>query len=204
MPKKMTTVFFCNECGYESAKWMGQCPACKSWNTFTEENISKQTAKSSPTRKSALSSEVVKLSEVSVKEDDRLETGIEELDRVLGGGIVPGSLTLVGGDPGIGKSTLLLQVCHKLSSKGVSVLYVSGEESKIQIKLRADRIGAFGDDMSLLCETDLDLISDTISKNKPSVVVIDSIQTMYSENVSSAPGSVSQVRETTAVLLQLA
>ena len=204
MPKKMTTVFFCNECGYESAKWMGQCPACKSWNTFTEENISKQTAKSSPTRKSALSSEVVKLSEVSVKEDDRLETGIEELDRVLGGGIVPGSLTLVGGDPGIGKSTLLLQVCHKLSSKGVSVLYVSGEESKVQIKLRADRIGAFGDNMSLLCETNLDSISDIISKNKPSVVVIDSIQTMYSENVSSAPGSVSQVRETTAVLLQLA
>ncbi|MCR4617712.1 MAG: DNA repair protein RadA [Lachnospiraceae bacterium] len=206
MPKKMTTVYFCNECGYESSKWMGQCPACKQWNTFVEETVSKQDAKKAGSlrAKSALNSEVVTLSEVTVGEDEKILTDIGELDRVLGGGIVPGSLVLVGGDPGIGKSTLLLQVCHKLSAKNIDVLYVSGEESKVQIKLRADRIGKFSDKMSLLCETNLETIEDIIKQRKPGMVVIDSIQTMYSENVSSAPGSVSQVRETTAVLLQLA
>ncbi len=204
--KKMTSVFFCNECGYESSKWMGQCPACKEWNTFVEETVSKEDIKkgTAASKRSALSSEVVTLSEVSVKEDDKLLTGIGELDRVLGGGIVAGSLTLVGGDPGIGKSTLLLQVCRNLSEKGTDVLYVSGEESKVQIKLRADRIGSFTDKMSLLCENDLGIISEVIKQKKPGVIVIDSIQTMYSEDISSAPGSVSQVRETTAVLLQLA
>ena len=204
--KKMTSVFFCTECGYESSKWMGQCPGCKQWNTFVEESISKEDAKKGGVSKvkSAMNSEVVTLSEVSVKQEDKLLTGIGELDRVLGGGIVAGSMTLVGGDPGIGKSTLLLQVCRNLSEGGTNVLYVSGEESKVQIKLRADRIGKFGEKMSLLCETDLDTISEVIKQRKPEVVVIDSIQTMYNENVSSAPGSVSQVRETTAVLLQIA
>ncbi len=144
------------------------------------------------------------LAEVSVREEDRLSTGIGELDRVLGGGIVQGSLTLVGGDPGIGKSTLLLQVCRNLSGQGHSVLYISGEESLTQIKMRADRIGEFSSRMLLLCETNLNDISEVIRSRKPEAVVIDSIQTMYNENVSSAPGSVSQVRESTSVLLQLA
>ena len=147
--------------------------------------------------------EPVALSEISLDEEDRIHTGIKELDRVLGGGIVQGSMTLVGGDPGIGKSTLLLQVCRNLADQ-VSVLYISGEESLKQIKLRAQRIGAFGDRLRLLCETNLDMIRQVIEKEKPTVVVIDSIQTMYNEEVSSAPGSVSQVRESTGVLLQIA
>lgn len=147
--------------------------------------------------------EPVALSDISLDEEDRIHTGIKELDRVLGGGIVQGSMTLVGGDPGIGKSTLLLQVCRNLADQ-VSVLYISGEESLKQIKLRAQRIGAFGDRLRLLCETNLDMIRQVIEKEKPTVVVIDSIQTMYNEEVSSAPGSVSQVRESTGVLLQIA
>ena len=201
--KKMTTVFFCQQCGYESSKWMGQCPGCREWNSFVEESMTKEQAKRKSSG-SVIASEIVTLSEVSVDVQDKLLTGIDELDRVLGGGVVAGSLTLVGGDPGIGKSTLLLQVCKNISAAGKNVLYVSGEESKIQIKLRADRIGQFGKSMSLLCETNLDMISDVIRTNKPDVVIIDSIQTMYNENVSSAPGSVSQVRETTSVLMQLA
>ena len=141
---------------------------------------------------------------MKIREEDRITTGIGELDRVLGGGIVQGSLTLVGGDPGIGKSTLLLQVCHNLSNGGHSVLYISGEESLAQIKMRADRIGAFSDRMLLLCETNLGEIAEVIRTAKPETVIIDSIQTMYNEAVSSAPGSVSQVRESTSILLQLA
>ena len=202
MAKAKKTVFFCQECGYESPKWMGQCPGCKSWNTFVEETVSpNQTKHQEATgRKKA---EPVALSEISLDEEDRIHTGIKELDRVLGGGIVQGSMTLVGGDPGIGKSTLLLQVCRNLADQ-VSVLYISGEESLKQIKLRAQRIGAFGDRLRLLCETNLDMIRQVIEKEKPTVVVIDSIQTMYNEEVSSAPGSVSQVRESTGVLLQIA
>lgn len=202
MAKAKKTVFFCQECGYESPKWMGQCPGCKSWNTFVEEAVSPSQAKHQEAagRKKA---EPVALSEISLDEEDRIHTGIKELDRVLGGGIVQGSMTLVGGDPGIGKSTLLLQVCRNLADQ-VSVLYISGEESLKQIKLRAQRIGAFGDRLRLLCETNLDTIRQVIEKEKPTVVVIDSIQTMYNEEVSSAPGSVSQVRESTGVLLQIA
>lgn len=202
MAKAKKTVFFCQECGYESPKWMGQCPGCKSWNTFVEETVRpNQTKHQEATgRKKA---EPVALSEISLDEEDRIHTGIKELDRVLGGGIVQGSMTLVGGDPGIGKSTLLLQVCRNLADQ-VSVLYISGEESLKQIKLRAQRIGAFGDRLRLLCETNLDMIRQVIEKEKPTVVVIDSIQTMYNEEVSSAPGSVSQVRESTGVLLQIA
>ena len=202
MAKAKKTVFFCQECGYESPKWMGQCPGCKSWNTFVEETVSpNQTKHQEATgRKKA---EPVALSEISLDEEDRIHTGIKELDRVLGGGIVQGSMTLVGGDPGIGKSTLLLQVCRNLADQ-VSVLYISGEESLKQIKLRAQRIGAFGDRLRLLCETNLDMIRQVIEKEKPTVVVIDSIQTMYNEEVSSAPGSVSHVRESTGVLLQIA
>ncbi len=144
------------------------------------------------------------VSEVTVREEDRMSTGMGELDRVLGGGIVQGSLILVGGDPGIGKSTLLLQVCHNLCGQGHTVLYISGEESPAQIKMRADRIGEFSAGMLLLCETNLEEISEVIRNRKPEAVVIDSIQTMYSDNVSAAPGSVSQVRESTGILLQLA
>ena len=203
---KTATIFYCQHCGYESSKWMGQCPGCKEWNSFVEETVSKTphmgVAAAQPGRRSGAVPGV--LAEISIREDDRVSTGIGELDRVLGGGIVQGSLTLVGGDPGIGKSTLLLQVCHKLSGCGHKVLYISGEESPAQIKMRADRIGAFSREMLLLCETNLDEITEVIRGQKPEVVVIDSIQTMYNENVSAAPGSVSQVRESTGILLQLA
>ena len=204
--KAKQTAFFCKECGYESAKWMGQCPGCRQWNTFVEEPTSGSfaTTKSGGAKKQGLeASKPLRLEEISTDEEDRSSTGLHELDRVLGGGLVTGSLILVGGDPGIGKSTLLLQVCRNLADQ-VSVLYISGEESLKQIKLRAQRIGAFGDRLRLLCETNLDTIRQVIEKEKPTVVVIDSIQTMYNEEIASAPGSVSQVRETTGVLMQLA
>ena len=153
---------------------------------------------------SAAGRKPVHLTEISTGKEERIPTGIGELDRVLGGGIVPGSLTLVGGDPGIGKSTLLLQVCRMLSTAGHQVLYISGEESLRQIKLRAVRIGEFNENLSLLCETNLDIIRAVMEKEKPEIAVIDSIQTMYNEEVSSAPGSVSQVRESTNVLMQIA
>lgn len=198
------TVFFCQNCGYESAKWMGQCPACKEWNTFVEETLAVQAAKSKAAGGSAGRQTPVTLNQVSMGEEEKVHTHMKELDRVLGGGIVPGSLTLVGGDPGIGKSTLLLQVCRNLSEDGHPVLYISGEESLKQIKMRANRMGDFSDHMKLLCETNLELIGETIRRSLPEFVVIDSIQTMFSEGISAAPGSVSQVRESTGILLQLA
>ncbi len=205
------SIFFCQNCGYESSKWMGQCPGCKEWNTFVEEKVNRADFKSAgagtkhiPSRHAKDRAEPCVLSEVDIRKEDKLLTHIGELDRVLGGGIVPGSLTLVGGDPGIGKSTLLLQVCRNVAGAGHRVLYVSGEESKGQIKMRADRLGDFSKEMLLLCETDLDAIVEVIQRDPPQVVVIDSIQTMYSEAVSAAPGSVSQVRESTGVLLQVA
>ena len=202
--KKTGTVFFCQECGYESSKWLGQCPGCRAWNSFVEEPV-KVTAKGKRVTMGVREdSKPMALSEIDLKEEDRLTTDIAELDRVLGGGIVAGSLTLVGGDPGIGKSTLLLQVCQRLAAKKVDVLYISGEESLRQIKLRAERIGTFDDHLKLLCETDLDVIDATVRKLKPQIVVIDSIQTMFRQEISAAPGSVSQVRESTAVLMQLA
>lgn len=201
MAKAKKSVFFCQNCGHEESKWLGQCPMCKEWNTFVEEKVT--TSKSSGT-KTTRSAQPVPLSNINTKDDERIGTDIPELDRVLGGGIVPGSLILVGGDPGIGKSTLLLQVCQKLAKNEEKVLYISGEESLKQIKLRANRMGEFSDNLSLLCEVDLATISNVIEKEKPQVVVIDSIQTMYSEEVSSAPGSVSQVREATHQLMQLA
>ena len=200
---KKSTVFFCQECGFESSKWMGQCPGCKAWNSFVEETVNTNIVSGKKT--SAISSkEPSVLSNVSLSKEDRILIGIDELDRVLGGGIVPGSLTLVGGDPGIGKSTLLLQVCQKLAFQNRKVLYISGEESLKQIKIRAMRIGEFTDSLLLYCETNLGAIEETIRKVSPEVVIIDSIQTMYNENVGAAPGSVSQVRESTGVFLQLA
>lgn len=206
MAKARMTAFFCKECGYESAKWTGQCPSCRQWNTMVEEPV----AKKEPSARRAGGSSVrtaakpVKLEEVSLDEQDRILTGYQELDRVLGSGIVAGSLVLVGGDPGIGKSTLLLQVCRNLAAGGRKVLYISGEESLKQIKLRANRIGEITGELFFLCETSLDDIEETIRQTKPEIVIIDSIQTMYREDVASAPGSVSQVRESTNILMQIA
>lgn len=200
---KEKSVFYCKECGYESAKWMGQCPGCRQWNTMSEERIT-VSSKGSVAKADRKEAVLSKMSEISTAKEERVATGMKELDRVLGGGIVPGSLILVGGDPGIGKSTILLQTCRFLGNAGHSVLYISGEESLKQIKLRAERIGTFTDDVQLLCETNLDIIEEVIKKVKPEIVIIDSIQTMYSEDVGSAPGSVSQVREATSVLMQIA
>ena len=202
MAKAKKTIFFFLFCGHEESKWLGQCPACREWNTFVEEKITP--VKGAAAGKSVREGEVVTLSSVRTDGEERIKTDIQELDRVLGGGIVPGSLVLVGGDPGIGKSTLLLQVCQKLSEKKESVLYISGEESLKQIKLRADRMGKFSEDLLLLCETNLETIRQTIERQKPHLAIIDSIQTMYSEEIGSAPGSVSQVREATNTFMQLA
>ncbi|WP_346662617.1 DNA repair protein RadA [uncultured Merdimonas sp.] len=206
MAKGKKTVFFCQNCGHEESKWLGQCPACREWNTFVEEKVTtgRETKKTGgPVARDAVS-RVVALESVSTEEEDRIRTEITELDRVLGGGIVQGSLVLVGGDPGIGKSTLLLQMCQKLAQKEKKILYISGEESLKQIRLRANRMGEFPGNLYLLCETNLEMIRSVIEQLTPDLVVIDSIQTMYHEEVSSAPGSVSQVRESTNVFLQLA
>lgn len=201
MAKGKSTAFFCKECGYESAKWMGQCPACREWNTFVEEPVVKAAGRSAAL--SPLNSEPVKIADVDTTEDNRYSSGFGELDRVLGGGIVAGSMVLVGGDPGIGKSTILLQVCTNIAADR-KILYVSGEESLRQIKMRADRIGQMPDNFLLLCETNLAAIDSVIRKEHPDAVVIDSIQTMYCESCDSAPGSVSQVRESTGLLMQIA
>ncbi len=200
---KAKTVFFCQNCGFESSKWMGQCPGCKEWNSFAEEPklITKKATTGAARREAA---QPLALSQIQMSAAARTTTGIGELDRVLGGGIVQGSLVLVGGDPGIGKSTLLLQVCRNLSQDGKRVLYISGEESLQQIRMRAQRMGEFTDQLMILCETNLEDIREAITKMNPEVVIIDSIQTMYNEEVTSAPGSVSQVRESTGVLLQIA
>lgn len=203
MAKGEKTVFFCQECGNESSKWLGQCPACKAWNSFVEEKVTN--AKGSV--KSQIGLHNIKpqsIKEISDEGEEKTKIGINELDRVLGGGLVSGALVLLGGDPGIGKSTLLLQVCKALTDMEKNVLYVSGEESASQIKLRAGRIGEFNDNLKLLCHTDLNVISSAVLDNKPDVVIVDSIQTMMSPDVSSSPGSVSQVRESTSVFLRLA
>ena len=202
---KKKTVFFCKQCGYESSKWLGQCPGCHEWDSFVEEPVAKAvpgvSGTVSATKKDAVPT---LLSNVTTDDENRISTKISEMDRVLGGGIVVGSLVLVGGDPGIGKSTLLLQMCRNLSDEGKKVLYVSGEESLRQIKMRAERLGTFSRDISILCETDLDIISNSITDMMPDVVIIDTIQTMYREDVGSAPGSVSQVREATSILMRIA
>lgn len=200
MAKDKKFVFFCQECGYESAKWQGQCPACRKWNTFVEEKVI--SSRSNITR-SESAAKVTKLSEVEMHDYERESTGFAEVNRVLGGGIVKGSLVLVGGDPGIGKSTLLLQVCKELASRSKNVLYVSGEESPHQLKLRAERVGRQAD-LLLLCETQLEIVEENINRMKPDFVVIDSIQTMYTKEIAAAPGSVSQVREATTLFMRLA
>ena len=198
---KAKTLFFCKECGYESSKWLGQCPGCRQWDTFVEEPAVARSISVSARKELK---EPVLLSDVQAQTEARMASGIGELDRVLGGGIVPGSLVLVGGDPGIGKSTLLLQMSREIVKQGKRVIYISGEESGQQIKMRADRLGAICGELLLLCETNLDLIEAVVNKYKPQIIIIDSIQTMYKEDIGSAPGSVSQVREVTGALMRLA
>lgn len=210
--KKRTTAFYCRECGFESSKWVGQCPGCHEWNTMVEapvrmaasaqgmRGLSGTAAMSGPGAPKG----PVSLSEIHDEGEVRWSTGFTELDRVLGGGIVKGSMLLVGGDPGIGKSTLLLQVTGKLAANGRKVIYISGEESLHQIKLRAGRVGTVGDALKFYCETDLERITEVLLELRPELVVIDSIQTMNNPSVDAAPGSISQVRETTGVLMRLA
>lgn len=197
---KAKTVFVCSECGNESPKWLGKCPACNSWNTFYEQKIEKYTDTNKIERK--INNTPKPLSSYVGQEANRTSTGYVELDRVLGGGLVKGSLILLGGEPGIGKSTLILQLCEKVQGDG-KVLYVSGEESAEQIKLRADRLDVKNDDLMFLGETDIDVIKDAIADMKPKLVIIDSIQTMYSDEITAAAGSVSQVREITSQIMRM-
>ena len=201
MAKKATTVFVCNGCGYESSKWLGKCPACGEWNSFFEEKAFTASGSSSKD-KSKLKSEIIKLNEVVKKETFRIKTNLGELDRVLGGGFVTGSLTLLGGEPGIGKSTLILQICNSVKVDG-KILYVSGEESAEQIKSRADRLGIKNENLLFLAETDIDNVEAALEKSEAKFVIIDSVQTMYSDEITSVAGSVSQVREITARIMKM-
>ena len=198
---KIKTLFVCQECGYETPRWMGKCPACNNWGSLIEEIQDKGDKKKGGI--SEPGAKPLKLNEITFDDEERLDTGIKELDRVLGGGIVKGSLVLVGGDPGIGKSTLLLQVCSSVNLDGI-VLYVSGEESIRQIKMRADRLGIKSESLMLISENNLDSIELLVEQLKPELLIIDSIQTVYLEYISSAPGSVSQVRESTSKLMHIA
>ncbi|MCR5430765.1 MAG: DNA repair protein RadA [Eubacterium sp.] len=198
---KEKNLFYCSECGNEQTTWFGVCPACHAGGTCVEAPSSKKKAHSN---KNLIINDPVAINEVTAKDEERITTGFSELDRVLGGGVVPGGLVLVGGDPGIGKSTLLLQVCQNMANNGLNVLYISGEESLKQIRLRANRMGDFNDNLKLLSETNLETIEATVLDRKPDAVVIDSIQTMYREDIGTAPGSVGQVRESTNSLMQLA
>ena len=199
---KLKQVYICQQCGYESGKWIGRCPSCNEWGSLVEEVV--DTAKTKLTKSVSGTNAPVKLDEVVILKEQRTTTGMEELDRVLGGGIVRGSLILVGGDPGIGKSTLLLQICETIGGPGKNVLYISGEESVAQIKMRAERLGVVTGNLSLLSETHINTVETLIKTTKPDLAIIDSIQTVYCEDVSSAPGSVSQVRESTHILMNLA
>ena len=197
---KEKSVFFCQKCGYESAKWLGKCPGCGQWNTFVEELVSKQKKDSSRTTPSV---EAVALHEISYDDMLRIDTGIQELNRVLGGGMVPGALMLLAGDPGIGKSTLTMQLCGAIKTEA-SVLYVSGEESRQQLKMRAQRLDVKNENLMILTENNLEAIEAQIQKMKPKLVILDSIQTVYLPEITSAPGSVSQLRECTGRIMQWA
>lgn len=205
MALKSKSVYVCSACGHETSKWFGQCPACQEWNTMEEEvrAVETGTQKKSRTISYENRASVQKLSEISANTEHRFDTGLRELNRVLGGGLVKGSLVLLSGDPGIGKSTLLLQICEHLG-KSMSILYVSGEESAHQLKLRASRLGVTTDNLSLLCETDAQYICETIAAEKPDIVMIDSIQTMNIPELNSSFGSITQVRETTNLFMRTA
>ena len=200
---KAKTLFYCTECGNESPKWQGRCPACGAWNTFVEQPAADPKKKASPAGFSPVTRRPKPLAEVDAADELRFHTGMNELDRVLGGGAVKGSLVLVGGAPGIGKSTLMLQICDNLC-RFASVLYVSGEESERQIKLRAQRLGIQGDGLSLFSETNLDDILAAVEEQKPDILIVDSIQTIYNGDSNSSPGSVAQVKECTMTLMHLA
>ena len=200
---KIKSLYVCSQCGYESVKWYGKCPSCNEWNTFTEEiRETSKTGLSDVQKRARPSAMPVKITEISTEDEQRYYTGSKELDRVLGGGIVKGSLVLLGGDPGIGKSTILLQVCSHLG-KVLKILYISGEESKRQIKLRASRLGVNCENLLVMTETDVEIVADQIQSEKPDLVMIDSIQTMNFKELSSSPGSVTQVRECTNILMRV-
>lgn len=201
---KVKIKFACTECGTEAPKWLGKCPGCGAWNTMVEEKEKVVKTQGIGTSIIGAKEKPVPIIHIDNGQEPRIETSLGELNRVLGGGVVPGSLILVGGDPGIGKSTLLLQTSHALASQKLTVLYISGEESVRQTRLRADRLGALTDKLFVLCETNMELINDAIESVKPDFLVIDSIQTVYDPNVQSAPGSVSQVRECTAHFMRVA
>ncbi|MDD4781760.1 MAG: DNA repair protein RadA [Tissierellia bacterium] len=198
---KIKTKFVCQECGYETPKWLGKCPSCGEWNTFVEEKEYKES--DTKNQRGISKGKIEKISDITSTKKDRITTGNREMDRVLGGGIIKSSLILVGGDPGIGKSTLLLQVANNASKQNLKVLYVSGEESGEQIKIRADRLGVSSGELYVLSETNIDFIKEFVEKENPDLLILDSIQTMYCPEISSAPGSVSQVREVTSIVLRM-
>lgn len=205
MAKQPATIFLCQNCGCQSRKWLGQCPDCQEWNTFVEERFrptAQATAAGAGFRGGG--AKPVAFDRVAPQDDDRISTGIAELDRVLGGGIVAGSLVLIGGEPGIGKSTIVLQMADKLAGRNTRLLYVSGEESERQIKMRGERLGISAESLFLLPETNLEMVFAEIEQLRPELVIIDSIQTAFSEKIDSAPGSVSQVREVAAQLMMFA
>jgi len=198
---KVKSKFVCQECGYETVKWLGRCPSCEEWNTFVEEF---ETKKSDAKSQRGISKGIIeKINNITSTKKERISTGSMEMDRVLGGGIIKSSLILVGGDPGIGKSTLLLQVADHAAKQSLKVLYVSGEESGEQIKIRADRLGIGDGELYVLAETNIDIIIEYVDKEEPDLLVLDSIQTIYSPDVSSAPGSVTQVREVTSMVMRM-
>jgi DNA repair protein RadA/Sms len=200
---KQKSVWYCSECGQKQFKWIGQCPSCNQWNTFQEEMEMSSLSRRFEAQ-SNQASRPIKINEVKLQETPRILTHIGEFDRLIGGGVVPGSLTLVGGDPGIGKSTLLLQLSHSLAKQGLIVMYVCGEESVEQTSLRAQRLSIQNDNLLLLCETNFSVIKNHIDQINPNILIIDSIQIVYKSEITSAPGSVSQVRETTAEFMHLA
>ncbi len=200
---KQKTIFFCTECGTESPKWMGKCPGCGAWNTMSEEIIQESPKGGNKSTTIASSSKPKHLKDISTSEEDRVSTGFGELDRVLGGGIVGGSLILIGGDPGIGKSTILLQTCGHLGNSK-NILYISGEESQRQIKIRADRLGIHTDNIKIYSETNMVNIISCIYQEKPDILIVDSVQTMFNPDISPAPGSVSQIRDVAATLMRIA
>jgi len=199
---KIKTIFTCSFCGYQSPKWIGRCPDCDQWNTFYEE-LQKSSSKTAPFRPDAEASRPVAIHTIATDREDRIITGIGELDRVLGGGLVRGAVILIGGDPGIGKSTLVLQALSHLAGRGLKVLYVSGEESLRQIRMRAERLGSMPENLYVLAETDLELILQEIKNIQPLILVMDSVQTIYTPDIESAPGSVSQIRESASRLITL-
>ena len=200
--KTAKTLFVCQSCGYESAKWMGRCIECGAWDSFSEKLVRKLTAGNKFLTRDG--NRPVPIDAVDIVDEQRMSTGIQEFDRVLGGGLVTGTLVLIGGDPGIGKSTLMLQVLHGIAGAGQKVLYVSGEESVLQLRLRSRRLKAVSSNLLVVSEIDIDAIMNMVDNEKPDVLVVDSIQTVFSPEITSAPGSVSQVRESTMRLMLMA